>query len=83
MLMSFLHKSREHAQVRITWLESLFLLLFDISSLTRQMCQFRYHQCQQYTFLAFWILFSNILPEAIKAELCFGHTGGFWPNSAG
>lgn len=27
MLMSFLHKSREHAQVRIMWLEFLFLLL--------------------------------------------------------
>lgn len=80
MLMSFLHKSREHAQVRITWLEFLFSFLSDINSLTRQMCQFGYHQCQQYTSCTFWILFSNILPEAIKAEFCFGNTGEFWPK---
>lgn len=83
MLMSFPHQSREHAQVRIMWLESLLSLLSDISSFTRQMCQFGYCQCQHYTSLAFWILFSNILPEAIKAELCFGNTGEFCPISAG
>ena len=83
MLMSFPHKSREHVQVKIMWLELLFSILSDVSSLTGQSCQFGYCQCQQYTSLAFWILFSSILPEAVKAELCFGNTAEFWPNFAG
>lgn len=79
ILMSFPHKSSEHAQVRIMWLEFLFSLL-DTSLLARQMCQFGYHQCSYCTSLDFWILFSNILPEAIKAELCFRNSRVFWPK---
>jgi hypothetical protein len=80
--MSFPHKSKEHAQVRTVWFEFQFFTfsLSNKSPLTRQMCQFGYHQCQQSTSLAGWILFSNILPKAIKAKLCFGDTGDFWPK---
>lgn len=83
ILMSFPHKSRERAQVRIMWLEFLFSLLSDICPLTRQTCQFAYCQHQQYTSCAFWSLFSNILPDAIKAELYFSKMESSGQNATG
>ena len=78
-LVHFLHKFREHAQVRIMWLEFLFSFFCDISSLTRQMYQIGYHQCQQYTSLAFGFYFQIFCQRQLR-QFCFGNTREFWPK---